>query len=196
LKEDKITHIGDLKQDPKNARRHGERNIGMIVNSLQEVGAARSIVIDEDGVILAGNGVVEAAGTAGIENVKVVEADGNTIIAVRRVGLTPEQKTKLSLYDNRAGELAGWDSEVLGILKAEGVDFTGLWSEEELARLLEEQVFTELDSDELPDEFSPSLKITIDFETEEERAEVLSLLGIEDTGERYSYADTICGRNV
>src|SRR5436190_20864954 len=85
-------HIRDLKPDPENARSHGPRNVGMMVDSLHAVGAGRSIVIDEEGVILAGNGIVEAAAEAGIERVQVVEADGNTIIAVRRTGLTPAQK--------------------------------------------------------------------------------------------------------
>src|SRR4051812_30832641 len=73
--------IADLHQDAKNCRKHNPRNIGSIVNSLQQVGAARSIVIDENNRILAGNGLVEAAAEAGIERVRVVEADGNTIIA-------------------------------------------------------------------------------------------------------------------
>ena len=130
----KIQSIEDLKPDPKNARKHNERNIGMIVSSLQEVGAARSIVIDEDGQILAGNGVVEAAAEAGIERVQVVEADGETIIAVRRKGLTPEQKAKLALYDNRTAELAGWDMDVVAELRTE-IDLSGLWSRVELAEL-------------------------------------------------------------
>lgn len=110
-----INHIGQLKPDPKNARKHNQRNIGQIVSSLQEVGASRSIVIDEDNIILAGNGVIEAAGIAGIENVRVIEADGNEIIAVKRKGLTPEQKTRLALWDNRAAELAEWNVDQLQI---------------------------------------------------------------------------------
>ena len=55
------TTLADLIPDPRNAREHNPRNIGMIVDSLHQVGAARSIVIDENNVILAGNGVVEAA---------------------------------------------------------------------------------------------------------------------------------------
>jgi len=49
------TTLASLRPDPNNARRHTPRNVGMIETALREVGAARSIVIDEDGVILAGN---------------------------------------------------------------------------------------------------------------------------------------------
>lgn len=132
-----IRHIGDLKLDPKNARKHNPRNIGMLEDALHEVGAARSIVIDEDGVILAGNGVVEAAGAAGIERVTVVEADGNEIIAVRRTGLTPHQKQRLALYDNRVAELADWDGDMLATLAMEDAQLLdGMWSAEELDTLL------------------------------------------------------------
>ena len=105
--------LASLKPDQKNARKHNPRNIGMITKALQEVGAARSGVIDEDGNILAGNGTYEALSQAGIENIKIVEAEGNEWVVVQRKGLTDEQKTKLALYDNRTAELADWDMDVL-----------------------------------------------------------------------------------
>ena len=121
-----MSHISELTPDKKNARAHNPRNVGMIVNALQEVGAARSIVIDEDGNILAGNATIEAAMEAGIENLQIIEADGETIVAVRRTGLTPEQKKRLAYYDNRTSELATWDSEqVLADLDI-GLDLSGI----------------------------------------------------------------------
>jgi DNA modification methylase len=131
-----ITHINDLTPDPKNARKHSARNVGTIADALREVGAARSIVIDENNVVLAGNATIEAAADAGITKVHVVEADGNTVVAVRRTGLTPQQKARLALYDNRAAELAeGWDVDVLQALQADGVDLSAFWQEDELAAL-------------------------------------------------------------
>jgi DNA modification methylase len=127
--------LTSLIPDPRNARRHTERNLGLIVDALREVGAARSIVIDETGTILAGNATVAAAGKAGIDRVRIVEADGAELIAVRRSGLTPEQKRRLALLDNRAAELAEWDTEVLASL-AEDTDLSGLWEPDELAELL------------------------------------------------------------
>ncbi len=93
----------------------------MIRQSLGEIGAARSIVIDENGVILAGNGVIEVAADAGIEHVQIVDADGETIIAVRRSGSTPEQKTRLALSANRASELSDWEPLELAALLEEGL---------------------------------------------------------------------------
>lgn len=128
------THLKDLKPDPKNARKHTPRNVGTIVDALHEVGAGRSIVIDENNVVLAGNATIEAAAEAGIEKVQVVDADGETIIAVRRSNLTPKQKTRLALFDNRAAELAEWDSDILKTLEPEEIG--DLFTDAELAELL------------------------------------------------------------
>jgi hypothetical protein len=56
-----VTSVKDLKSDHKNARRRTDRSASLIAESLKRFGAARSIVIDEDGRILAGNGTVEGA---------------------------------------------------------------------------------------------------------------------------------------
>ncbi len=134
----KLETLADLKPDQKNARKHNPRNVGMIERALGEVGAARSIVVDEDGVILAGNATVEAAANAGIERVQVVDADGETLIAVRRSGLTDDQKRKLALYDNRTAELADWDANILSEMKLDGFDFGGMFAEQELTDILAE----------------------------------------------------------
>jgi DNA modification methylase len=131
-----ITHIRDLTADPQNRRKRTPRNVGMIVDALQKVGAARSIVIDEAGEVLAGNGVLEAAGEAGITKVQVVDADGETIIAVRRRNLTPEQKRKLAIYDNRTAELAEWDTAQLAADLEAGEDLSAFFFEDELKALL------------------------------------------------------------
>lgn len=133
---DKIKSVADLKHDRRNPRKHNERNLKVIVDSLHDVGFARSIVIDEDNTILAGNGVTEAAVLAGIEKVVEIEADGNTIIAVRRTGLTNEQKQRLKYFDNRAGELAAWDAKTLLADLQSGVDLGSMFDKDELDALL------------------------------------------------------------
>jgi len=124
-----------LVPDPRNARAHTPTNIGLVVDSLQEVGAGRSIVIDEGNVVLAGNGVFEAAAEAGFSRVHVVDADGEEIIAVRRRGLTAEQKTRLALFDNRAGEHGRWNPQVLAEIEKAGL-LAGMFDELTLAAIL------------------------------------------------------------
>ena len=133
----KVKTVADLVHDRRNPRKHNERNLKVIVDSLHDVGFARSIVIDENNEILAGNGVTEAAVLAGIEKVVEVEADGNTIIAVRRTGLSDEQKQRLKYFDNRSGELAGWDAEILLADLQSGVDLSGMFQQDELDALLD-----------------------------------------------------------
>jgi hypothetical protein len=53
--------LAALTPDPRNARRHGERNRQLIVDTLKDVGAARSIGVDERGVVVAGNATISAA---------------------------------------------------------------------------------------------------------------------------------------
>jgi DNA modification methylase len=127
--------LSSLIPDPRNARRHPDRNRSMVEQSLREVGAARSIVVDEDGTILAGNATVAAAPQVGIDRVRIVETDGTELVAVRRSGLTPGQKQRLALWDNRSAELADWDTAVLALL-ADEIDLYDLWETDELADLL------------------------------------------------------------
>ena len=127
------TTLADLKPLRRNARRRTERSSGMLERSLREFGAARSIVIDEDGTILAGHGTVEAAAAAGIERVTTVEADGNEVVAVVRRGLSQRAKQRLALADNRTAELAEWDVDILAELADEDGMLEGLWGDRELA---------------------------------------------------------------
>jgi site-specific DNA-methyltransferase (adenine-specific) len=106
--------------------------------------------------VLAGNATLAAAADAGITNVHVVEADGRTVVAVRRRGLTPTQKARLAIFDNRTGELAGWDVEVLRALQSDDdVDLSTFFQDDELAALYAaEQAPTagETDPDKVPAE--------------------------------------------
>lgn len=130
-------HVSELKPLTPNPRRRTERSAAMIVDSLHRHGAARSIVIDEDNVVLAGNGTTDAAAEAGITRVRVVEAAGDELIAVRRRGLTAEQKAALALADNRTAELAVWDNDVIAQLVAEMPGLAkGLWSAQEMREIL------------------------------------------------------------
>mgnify|MGYP003312664843 FL=1 len=114
-----MTKINDLKSDHKNARKRTDRSSSLIQKSLEKFGAARSIVIDEDNRILAGNGTIEGAKKAGLENVRVIETDGREIIAVKRTGLSEDEKVGLALADNRSSDLSEWDNEMLEMLSEE-----------------------------------------------------------------------------
>jgi DNA modification methylase len=147
--------LSDLKQDHKNARKRTETSASLLKESLQRYGPARSIVIDEDDRILAGNGTVEAALNLGIEGLRIVDASPNEIIAVRRTGLTEDQKVGLALADNRTADLAEWDAEMLHRLSEEH-DIAPWFEDGDLEALLEQveqldPVEGKTDPDEAPE---------------------------------------------
>jgi hypothetical protein len=154
LPEIELVSLGDLRPDPDNARLHNARNIAMIEDSLQEVGFARSGVIDEDNIILAGNGVTEAAGNVfGDVEAVVVSVDGNTPVYIRRTGLTAAQKKALAYYDNRTNELSRWNTDQLKADAEDGFDLKKLFYDEELKRLMNEgELKREQDEDRKPRE--------------------------------------------
>lgn len=132
----------------------------MVVDALHQVGAARSIVIDEDNVILAGNGVTEAAAEAGITKLHVVDVDGSTLVAVRRTGLTSEQKRALAIYDNRTAELAEWNAEQLKADLDAGLSLQPWFSEQEADALMAKHLPPKeglTDADATPDERPTSI---------------------------------------
>ena len=105
-----VMGIEDLHPDPKNERERTPRSEGLIVTSLQSVGPWRSIALDEKGTCYAGNGVLSAAAEVGIERVMVIEPPPNTIVAVRKSGLTESQKRQYAVLDNRISDLSGFDA--------------------------------------------------------------------------------------
>ena len=96
--------IRDLTPDPENARLHDDKNLKAIQGSLKEFGQRKPIVITEAGVIVAGNGTVEAAKRLGWTQIEAVRVPGDW---------TPNQIKAFALADNRTAELASWDIHVL-----------------------------------------------------------------------------------
>ena len=138
--------INSLKSDHKNARKRTDRSANLIKESLERFGAARSIVIDENDRVLAGNGTIQGAKAAGIENVRVIETDGQEIIAVKRTGLSEEEKVGLALADNRTSDLSEWDAEMLKQLSEEQ-DLEPWFNADDLNDLLDEEEINPADTD-------------------------------------------------
>jgi hypothetical protein len=110
---DSYTTIDQIRLDEANARRRTPEGAKAIHASLAEFGAARSIVLDGDNVIRAGNGTVEEARKAGISKVRVIDTDGDEIIAVRRRQWSPEQAVAYGIADNKTTDLSTFDFDQL-----------------------------------------------------------------------------------
>lgn len=102
----------EIKFDKRNYRIHNERNKKLIKKSLEECGAGRSIVVDNDGEIIGGNGIYEAWGN---KPVKVIETDGSELVVVKRTDLSTddEKRKKLAVMDNTASDTAEMNVEMV-----------------------------------------------------------------------------------
>lgn len=137
----------EIKFDTKNYRTHDDKNKKLILKSLKKCGAGRSILIDKQGEIIAGNGVYEQAKNLNIP-VKIIETDGSELIAIKRTDLDTESKKRkeLALADNSTSDNVTWD---LSNLKAD-FDLSELpeWGLEGLVEV--EQLDPEITEDEVP----------------------------------------------
>jgi len=94
--------ISEIFQDPSNERSHPEKNMDALKGSLTKYGQQKPIVVDEKGIILAGNGTYAAAKSLGWEKIDVVISD-----------LKGLDKAGYRIADNRTSELAEWDTDAL-----------------------------------------------------------------------------------
>lgn len=104
----------EIKIDRRNYRKHSDRNKSLINKSLSECGAGRSILIDNENSIVAGNGIYEQSQKLGIP-IRVIETDGTELIAVKRTDLaTDDDKRKqLAIMDNSTSDSSEFDMELL-----------------------------------------------------------------------------------
>ena len=100
----------DIKYDQRNYRDHDERNLSLIKKSIQRCGAGRSILLDKNGEIIAGNATYKTLQELGIP-VKIIPTDGKTAIALQRTDLdTNSRKRKeLAAFDNSTSDKVHWN---------------------------------------------------------------------------------------
>lgn len=153
--------IKDLTPDPENARQHDDKNLKAIQGSLKEFGQRKPIVITEAGIIVAGNGTVEAAKRLGWTEIDAVKVPSDW---------TPNQIKAFALADNRTAELATWNMEVLDEqlweLEQEELDVTVLGFESRIVAEVEDP-FTLLKDEPRKDATQMTFTVTL------EQAEVI-----------------------
>src|SRR5262249_23097254 len=114
--------VDQIKPHPHNPRTHSKKQIQQIADSIQAVGFAAPVLIDEESVLLAGHGRLEAAKLLRLKKIPAVVIEG----------LSEARKRALLLADNRIAQNAGWDRERLAseltslpeLLLADGLDLT------------------------------------------------------------------------
>ena len=104
----------EIKFDSRNYRKHNTKNKQLIKKSLEECGAGRSIIIDGDDEIIAGNGVYEQEKKLKMP-VRIIETDGSEIVAIKRTDLktTDEKRKQLAVMDNSTSDSSEFDLELM-----------------------------------------------------------------------------------
>ena len=129
--------LSELKRPERNVRIHTDKQLVEFRRSVEMFGQIRPIVVDEDGVILAGNGLYETLLSMGR-----TEADCYVV-----EGLTENEKKKLMLADNRIFDLGVDDMKAFDEFIAElGDDLDVPGFDDELLRSL---VANEAEIDEM-----------------------------------------------
>jgi ParB-like chromosome segregation protein Spo0J len=97
--------VASLRPYSRNARTHSQKQITQIAASIRTFGFNNPVLIDKDGVIIAGHGRVAAAKSLGLESVPVIRLEH----------MSEAEKRAYILADNKLAEKAGWDSDILAI---------------------------------------------------------------------------------
>ena len=136
--------IETLTLDPANVRRHPAKNLDSIKASLTRFGQQRPVLVNDKGIIIAGNGTVMAAKALGWDHINIV-----------RTALQGSEATAYAIADNRTAELAEWDDDALAqqlaALQIENEELARAagFTEKEIAALAEATV--EVQEDEVPE---------------------------------------------
>lgn len=125
--------LSELKPYENNPRKNDDA-VKYVQASIEQFGFKVPIVIDKDGVIVAGHTRYKAAKKLKLKEVPCIVADD----------LTPEQVKAFRLADNKVGEMAEWDfnmlgEELAGILDIDMEDFGFAFDIEELEEVVEDE---------------------------------------------------------
>lgn len=127
-----IKSKADLRQDDRNANSGSIRGGAAVAESLSRYGAGRSILVDRNGKIIAGN-TTEANWEGGIT---VVQSDGSSLVVVQRTDLDLDKDAaarELAHADNRTNQIGYTPNvELIDQDMAGGADLGWLWREDEL----------------------------------------------------------------
>lgn len=147
--------MGEIKLDAHNYRIHDEKNLKLIKRSLKKLGAGRSILIDADGVIIAGNATYKTAQELGIP-VETIPIDGSKVVALQRTDLHTQDKERkeMALMDNTTSANPNYDyGEIQTDFSADELPSLGI---DDIPTLVEDNA--EIVEDEVPEEVETRCK--------------------------------------
>ena len=119
---EQVVDIDSLRQDTHNFNRGTEEGQQLMERSFKELGAGRSILLDREGNIIAGNKSQEAARKAGIKRVRIVETTGDELVAVKRtdIDIDSAEGRRMALLDNLTTQVnLAWDPQEIEAVSTE-----------------------------------------------------------------------------
>ena len=172
MAEEKVIDIEELAQDTHNFNRGNEQGQQLMERSFKELGAGRSILLDRNGNIIAGNKSQKAAIAAGIKRVRVIETTGDELVAVKRtdVDIDTTEGRKMAYLDNLTTQVnLTWDETEIQAVQAdvEGFDVGDFGvSAEDIPMIEAKDDFSDHTQNEDNDVSSPNID-EMDEETKE-----------------------------
>jgi hypothetical protein len=180
-----VVPVSSLKPHPRNYQEHPDDQLEHLMTSIRESGIYRNIVVARDGTVLAGHGVMEAVRRLGLETVPV-----------HRVDVEPDSAAALKILtgDNEISHLAAVDDRALTeILREIAQSEAGLVGTGYDEAMLANLVMVTRPRSEIQDAneaaqwvgmpqydaeaASPTMKLIVNFETEEAREKFLEEIG-------------------
>ena len=122
MAKEKVIGIEELVQDQHNFNKGTEQGGQLMEQSFKELGAGRSILVDKNGNIIAGNKSQKAAMAAGIKRVRVIYTTGDELIAMKRtdVDIDSAEGRRMAYLDNLTTQInLEWDKTELDAVQAE-----------------------------------------------------------------------------
>ena len=153
---DEVRQVALLTDDPRNARRHSEKQISQILASIEQFGYVNKIAIQPNNQIIGGHATLQAIKRLGREAIDV------RVVA----GLTEAQYLKLGLALNKLPENSSWDrdvlSDIVGDLQDSGESLLDIgFTSAELTKLMAERDeidIKEIETGPVDDEFWISVR--------------------------------------
>jgi ParB family chromosome partitioning protein len=120
----------------RNARVHPDHQIALLQRSLSRYGWCAPVLVDEDNVIVAGHGRLDAALNLWRSGIAIRDCDPMQVPCVRLSGLSAAQIRALRIADNKIAQLSFFDeAELADALRSIGQANVIGFTDEEFARL-------------------------------------------------------------
>lgn len=148
--------------DNRNFNLHTEYGMSVLEKSIRQNKFGRSVLVDKDNRIIAGNGVVETAAAIGETKIKIVETTGDELVVVKRTDLSLDSKAgrEMALADNSvaAVDLDWNEDEIQKAVEDFNIDA------EKYGHNLEQEI---KETDMQPDEEHQRYRLQLDFTDED-----------------------------